>query len=287
MDITRRLRAAESTPPTRVGWRGSRRAHYRAATTTLRLAAALAPAHSVVRARALSALGVTCKDRGQYPHAEAAYLAAAAQLEALAQRDLLLLAALEHNLAGLAHARGHHVEGLPHARAAIALRSQAAPDDHVALAADQAVLASLLAGVGQTDEARATFTRVLATIERAYGPDHYETAVVLHNLAALDPDPDHAVAIQQRVLAIKERVLGAHHPEVAAARANLGVLHQRAGQDEEALASYQRALPVLERRLCLTHPATIACATNLESLRQRHRHGTRELVGAGDDPSRP
>jgi tetratricopeptide (TPR) repeat protein len=287
MAIARRLRAAASTPLTRAGWRGCRRAHYRAATGALRLAVAVAPAYSVARAQALSALGVTCKDRGQYPQAEAAYLAAAAELDALGQCNPLLRAALEHNLAGLAHVRGRHVEGIPHARAAIALRSQSAPDDPLALAADRAVLASLLASAGQTDEARATFTYVLATIEQAYGPDHYETAVVLHNLAALEPDPDQAVALQRRVLAIKERVLGAHHPEVAAARANLGVLLLRAGQGEEALASYQHALPVLERRWGTTHPVTIACATNLESLRQRLSRGPGQLIGAGDDTSRP
>jgi hypothetical protein len=77
---------------------------------------------------------------------------------------------------------------------------------------------------------RAALTRVLATTEENYGPAHYETAVALHNLAALVPDLEHA------------------------------------RRDTEALA---------------------ACATNLESLRQRHGHGTRELIGAGDDASRP
>jgi hypothetical protein len=98
---------------------------------------------------------------------------------------------------------------------------------------------------------RAALTRVLATTEENYGPAHYETAVALHNLAALVPELEHA------------------------------------RRDTEALAACERALPVLERLWGLTHPATTACATNLELLRQRHGHGTRELIGAGDDASRP
>ncbi|MEI7745777.1 MAG: tetratricopeptide repeat protein [Chloroflexota bacterium] len=270
MTVAHGSRAATSNLLTRVGWRGSRRARYRASTLVLQLAAGLAPPRSRARAQALTALGVTCKDRGRFAQAEAAYLAAAAELIALPQRDPAAAAALEHNFAGLAHARGDYTGGLPHARAAIALRATIEQVDPTALAADQAVLAALLAGAGRRDEARATFFRVLAITEDAYGPDHYETAVVLHNLAALESDSEQAVQLQQRALTIKRRTLGDAHPEVAAIRANLGVLLERAQRPEAARHEYESALAILQQRWGPDHPATTACRTNLQALAARH-----------------
>jgi tetratricopeptide (TPR) repeat protein len=145
----------------------------------------------------------------------------------------------------------------------VALRSSLTPIDPIAVAADEAVLAACLAGSGERDAARALFDKVLRTVEEGYGPDHYEVAVAVHNLAALDPNPSEAEKGYLRALTIKMRRLGVRHPEVGALWANLGALYASCGRTGDAEAAYARALPIVTRGWGNEHPATVALRANM------------------------
>jgi tetratricopeptide (TPR) repeat protein len=70
--------------------------------------------------------------------------------------------------------------------------------------------------------------RTLTIFRRAYGPVHFEVAVNLHNLAAMQHargDLRAAAATYRRALAMKTRVLGAGHPDTALTAHNLGALY--------------------------------------------------------------
>ena len=59
------------------------------------------------------------------------------------------------------------------------------------------------------------YLRALDTFERVYGPDHYEIAVNLNNLAGVRQAQGRvaeAEALYRRALAIKETLLGGDHP---------------------------------------------------------------------------
>jgi tetratricopeptide (TPR) repeat protein len=230
------------------------------------LAVRTAPLRSSSRATAWNGLGVTYKAVGRYGEAErcyrAAWVLARASADQSAEADVL------HNQAGLAHATGRPTEGIALAERAVALRSSIPGARPETVAADRAVLASLLALHGQTDGARALLVDVLDDMALTYGPDHYEVAVVLHNLAAVEPDVLEAIRQLERARAIKASRLRGRHPEVAAIDANLGVLLERAGRSGEARDRYGAALPVLERRWGNRHPATMACRDNLSRLAQ-------------------
>ena len=91
----------------------------------------------------------------------------------------------------------------------------------------------------------------LAVFERALGDDHYEVAVTLGNLAALDAQRgDQALAERRlrRALAIKERSLGQDHLELAATLGTLGVIRRRQGDTIDARELYRRALALYETR---------------------------------------
>ena len=69
------------------------------------------------------------------------------------------------------------------AETAVCLRTHG--DDDLAVATDRAALAPILDALGNHAEAEALLLDALATFEQAYGPEHYELAVTLNNLAAI------------------------------------------------------------------------------------------------------
>jgi tetratricopeptide (TPR) repeat protein len=242
---------------------------YRDAETCLLRARALAEQVQLPawrRARVLNGLALIYKDTAAYDEAAKLYHQA---LQNTAQNDLLARAALQHNLAGLAHAQGQFVQAEQPARCAVELRTAVLGRGHPDVAADLAVLGAVLYGQERHDEAERVFNQALTAFQRHYGPEHYEVAVNLGNLAALYAATDRADQAQQcyeRALQIKRRVLGSTHPEIATLLNNLAVLHKQRGRLPAAQECYEQALTIFESTLGPEHPSTRTCRDNLERL---------------------
>jgi tetratricopeptide (TPR) repeat protein len=133
----------------------------------------------------------------------------------------------------------------------------------------------LLDQQGKYDEAESLYHQALAVFERTYGPEHYEVAVTLNNLAALaqaQGNPGKAEHLYGRALRIKEKVLGPAHPDVATTLNNLAALYHAQGQYAQAAPLYQRALTIFEEVLGPAHPTVVTCQTNCAKLlRQMER----------------
>ena len=74
--------------------------------------------------------------------------------------------------------------------------------------------------------------------ERIHGPQHYEVADTLHNLAALLAARGHYQEGEEhyrRSLEIKEKLLGAEYPDAALTRHNLGNMINPEGRFAEAV----------------------------------------------------
>jgi tetratricopeptide (TPR) repeat protein len=98
--------------------------------------------------------------------------------------------------------------------------------------------------------------------ERVYGPEHYEIAVNLNNLAAIhQARGEHAEAerLYLRTLEIKAKVLGAEHPDLAMTFHNLASLFAALGRSAEARALFRHALAIFERALGPEHPHCLVC----------------------------
>jgi tetratricopeptide (TPR) repeat protein len=219
--------------------------------------------------RVLNGLGLIHKDTANYDEAAKLYRQA---LQHTAQNDLLARATLQHNLAGLAHAQGHFVEAEQPARCAVELRTAVLGRGHPEVAADVAVLGSVLYGQERHDEAEMAFNEARTAFQWHYGPDHYEVAVNLGNLGALyaaTGRPDEARQCYDRALDIKRRLLGSEHPEIATLLNNLAVLHKQQGRLPAARECYEQALPVFEATMGPEHPSTRTCRDNLERLPPR------------------
>ncbi|MFI6996226.1 tetratricopeptide repeat protein [Nocardia sp. NPDC050175] len=216
-------------------------------------------------AAVLTQLGITAKELGAFDRAAHHY----ARLRRLYDETSATpaeFAALWHNLAGLAHARGDYLAAETHARRAVDTRHSGPHTNPVDLAQDLAVLAAALAGQDRHGEARTLLREALAICRTARPPRHYEIAVQLHNLAAIEQtlgDTDTAERHYRQALAIKERLLGSDHPEIALLTNNLATLLHQQERHGEAVAYHRRALSIATRTFPPEHPVVVAIRHNL------------------------
>ena len=211
-------------------------------------------------------LGILYKYTGQFDQAEALYRSALACMLAQRGGQSEFAATLYHNLGGLAHARGNFAAGLQDALQAWVIRRALLGDDAPDTLADAAAYAGLLDGLERYEESEPIYRRVLAAFEKRYGPEHYEIAVNLNNLAAVRyarGDAREAEQLYRRALAIKEKLLGVGHPDTALTANNLGVLLHQLGRDDEARYCFSLALGVFDEVYGPDHPKTRMAVENL------------------------
>jgi tetratricopeptide (TPR) repeat protein len=247
-----------------------RAARYRSADRALRRATHLSEGCDPASEAALLMLrGILAKEQGDYARA-AQFYQAVQRVQAASGAAPSDAAALQHNLAGLAHARQRYAEAESHARHAVTLRRTVAGMRETDLAEDLAVLAAALAGQDRHREARALFYEALTICRAARPPRCYEIAVQLHNLAAIRQacdEPEDAERLYREALAIKERLLGSGHPEIARLLNNLATLLQKTQRTTEADMCLRRALAIAERTHPAGHPVTTAIRHNLQRRR--------------------
>ena len=217
-------------------------------------------------AEVLNALGVLGKFSGAFEEAEDAYAKAARIIEARYGAVHPDMAAIYHNLAGLAHARGDAAAAEPLARRSVEIRERSSGPDHLATILDRAGLAAILSDLGRAEEASGLLERVLRDLDVTVGRDHREYAVTLNNLAALDQrrgDLEAAEARYRRALEIKERTQGPEAPALATTLVNLGTVLRRSGRTHEAQAAFERAIGLLDGVVAIDHPTLVAARRNL------------------------
>jgi Tetratricopeptide repeat len=92
--------------------------------------------------------------------------------------------------------------------------SPASPQALLEAAADRVAVAAILDASGRHREAAETLRDALSVYERVLGPDHYEVAGVLDELAGVAEragEPERAAELRARALRIRRRVLGHTH----------------------------------------------------------------------------
>jgi tetratricopeptide (TPR) repeat protein len=196
----------------------------------MQLADTLHPPDPINRAMALNDLGILYKDTQRFEQAEQHYRQALHLLEQTLGADHLELAPLYHNLAGLEHAQDRFTEGEPFARHAIEIRAKHEGLETTGASGDLAVLGALLLGQKRYAEAETVLERSLAIWQGKYGPQHYEAAVVKHNLAAIYQacgDQSRALRTYADVFHIKSHILGPTHPDVVSLHQHIARLSEQ------------------------------------------------------------
>jgi tetratricopeptide (TPR) repeat protein len=217
------------------------------------------------RAIALNALGILYKDTGRYDAAAGAYAEALDLITAINGPEHPNAASLWHNLAGLAHARGHPDQAAPLAAHAVRLREQQLGCDHHLVAQDLAVLGAALLDQDSVIEAEPLFERALTIFRGRHPADQYEVAVNLSNIAACRFACGDSIIAEQlfrQALTIKQAILGPDHPEMARQLNNLAVAVAHQHREDETTELHRRALSIAEHTLPASHPLIATCRAN-------------------------
>jgi len=159
--------------------------------------------------------------------------------------DKRVAAALEQQV-GLLRSLGRHRQADDALERATAIRLKSTRRAGRALEAEQ-----------KYAEAESLFRDALTISERAYGPDHRETATCLDNLATCLRKQGRyvdAVTACSKALAVREATLGKKHPHTAASTCNLGFLYRTIGRYDEAQTLLSHSLAIREQTLGDDHP---------------------------------
>lgn len=137
-----------------------------------------------------------------------------------------------------------------------------------------------LSRAGKYSEAIPLAQRLMADLEKKFGPDNRDVAASLSNLALLYGNQGRdaeAEPLGKRALAILEKVHGLDSSEVAASLNNLAALYQRQERYADAEPLFKRALAIRERALPPGHPDLAQSLNNLATLYEKQgRHADSE-----------
>jgi CHAT domain-containing protein len=114
-----------------------------------------------------------------------------------------------------------------------------------------------LSRTGKYSDAIPLAQRLLADLEKAYGPDHRDVAAALNNLAMLYGSQGRdaeAEPLYRRSIAILEKLHGLDSSEVAPQLNNLAALYQRQERYADAEPLFKRSLAIREKSLGRDHP---------------------------------
>jgi serine/threonine protein kinase/tetratricopeptide (TPR) repeat protein len=141
---------------------------------------------------------------------------------------------------------------------------------------DPLVVAGLQDRLGRTDlslgrpaEAKALFTKALATRRNCAGADHPDTLATQSRRAKalnLVGESGEAIALGHQVREAQIRILGADHPDTLATLNNLALAYWTAGNPEEAIRPLEQARDALVRRLGPDNSRTLATLEVLSGL---------------------
>ena len=127
----------------------------------------------------------------------------------------------------------------------------------------------MLHAQGNLAGARPLIEQALAIREKAFGPEHPDTAQSLNNLAALlqaQGDLADAWPLFERALTIRKKALGPDSPDTANSLANLAAMLHAQGNLAGARPLIEQALAIYQKALGPDHPDVAKSLNNLAML---------------------
>jgi tetratricopeptide (TPR) repeat protein len=225
--------------------------------------------------------GIIGKHLGRFADSERHYRRALAIYTRHGEVASADVAAILHNLGGLAHERGDHKAAYAYARRGLEVREALAEPDPLALAQDRAALAAVLVDLHRYHQAQTLLAGALATYQAWYGPWHYEVGVTLHNLGALAYRRGQAGAAAdtlRRAYEVKRAVLGARHPDLAITLYAQARCSRELGDPQRAAALLRQACDLLGPVVPPDQPTLAACRRQLAELQPARRRTRRKLA---------
>ena len=125
--------------------------------------------------------------------------------------------------------------------------------------------------LGDHQQAKECYERVLSIQLKTLGPDHVDVAGTYHNMGGLHEDlGDHEQAKEyyELALSIQLKKLGPDHVDVAGTYQNMGILHEDLGDHQQAKEYYERALSIQLKKLGPDHVDVAGTYHNMGNLHE-------------------
>jgi tetratricopeptide (TPR) repeat protein len=225
-------------------------------------------ATSEASAVARNQLGILYKYFGRFKEGLQLYQEALKVLVETHGEQSAQVGTIYHNLGGILFAKGDLHAAESYAFKSWAISRTLWGGNDVRTMADAVAYAAILDGLQRHAESEAIYRQALEIYEAAFGPEHYEVAATLHNLAATISVSDRAEEAEthyRRALAIKKKILGDENPDVALTTNNLARLLADIGRPAEAVPLLVTAVAVLEKSLLRGHPQCASAQRNLKA----------------------
>ncbi len=228
-------------------------------------------------------LGLIEAQRGQAKLEDAERTALQAIRLAVAERNEALHSLALEALADVQLEHGLFREAEKTAQEVIHLETARAKPDHSRLASCLGKLAAALEHTERPLDAIEALKQSATNAEKAYGAEHPQTAVHLHELGMLHQRNGHHGAAQnclRRALQIHRTADGADSRQATQALYNLAASLEEAGNFNDAAAEYERLLALRERQVGANPQETADAQVRLAALHLRANRisAARELL---------
>jgi eukaryotic-like serine/threonine-protein kinase len=230
------------------------RAHLEA---SLRLYEGLPQQNEAAIVNLLTGLGLSARQRGDYPEAQATYARALDKALATLGPDHPRVALLYNNQCSLLDQVGRHTSALAACEKAIALYERAVAADSPDIARPLTNLGVVNLALGRVPAAEAATRRAIA-VRTKLSPEHPSLISSLENLALVQERQGklaEALETSERAIAIGVKALGPDRPELASAYGGLGKSRAALKKHATALEALRRALALHERAVGPQHHA--------------------------------
>ena len=206
-----------------------------------------------------SRLGLLCKHTGAYKKSEDYYSMALQIAEELKPVNLIRIARISNDLAGMLNMRAEYSLAEELIRYALDIQDKLLKDDDIEIVNTLNALAILLRDGGKYNEAQVLYERAQSVLEKKIYKEHPDIARGLNNMGCLKSDMgkhDEALPILQRALEMREKLFGLDHPLVAQSLHNLANLCAILGDDSHADLLYRRSLAIRVKTIGPMHHRT-------------------------------
>lgn len=157
-----------------------------------------------------------------------------------------------------------------HREALAAIEKAYGPDSYEARR-ERSNLGVALVSVGELDDAREIFERVLRERTALFGELHPDTLIAMNNVVlihARSDQPDKAIPLCKQLVERSVKVLGDKHPSTDVRVLNLANVSFAAGAFAEAKSAAAKLLTLREQRLGTTHAKTLEAMGMLATAEQ-------------------
>lgn len=178
---------------------------------------------------ACNSLGIVLKYSEKFEEAHVQYERALCILERLHGAGSLETATIWHNIGGLFHAEGRFAEAEEPGRKAWEIRREAQGDEVPETWFDAVAYAGILDGLDRREESEPIYREALKRYEKWFGPEHFEVAALLNNLARVLAEREEfgeALAMMQRSVALKAAIFPEGHFERTISEAGLAEIER-------------------------------------------------------------